>query len=69
MIPQQSGKIKFCVMKFANIFLMGKLNPQNFHLSISIVKKHTFYCVSNKLLYFCKRKELLDKQTYAICRI
>lgn len=28
MIPQQSGK--FCVMKFANIFLMGKLNPQNF---------------------------------------
>ena len=21
MIPQQSGKIKFCVMKFANIFL------------------------------------------------
>ena len=25
MIPQQSGKIKFCVMKFANIFLMGKL--------------------------------------------
>ena len=28
MIPQQSGKIKFCVMKFANIFLMGKLNPQ-----------------------------------------
>lgn len=30
MIPQQSGKIKFCVMKFANIFLMGKLNPQNF---------------------------------------
>lgn len=23
MIPQQSGKIKFCVMKFANIFLMG----------------------------------------------
>lgn len=29
MIPQQSGK-KFCVMKFANIFLMGKLNPQNF---------------------------------------
>lgn len=32
MIPQQSGKIKFCVMKFANIFLMGKLNPQNFFL-------------------------------------
>lgn len=30
MIPQQSGKIKFCVMKFDNIFLMGKLNPQNF---------------------------------------
>lgn len=30
MIPQQSGKIKFCVMKLANIFLMGKLNPQNF---------------------------------------
>ena len=30
MIPQQSGKIKFCVMTFANIFLMGKLNPQNF---------------------------------------
>lgn len=28
MIPQQSVKIKFCVMKFANIFLMGKLNPQ-----------------------------------------
>jgi len=24
MIPQQSGKIKFCVMKFANIFLRGK---------------------------------------------
>ena len=30
MIPQQSGKIKFCVMKFVNIFLMCKLNPQNF---------------------------------------
>lgn len=30
MIQQQSGKIKICVMKFANIFLMGKLNPQNF---------------------------------------
>ena len=30
MIPQQSGKIKFCVMKCANIFLMGKLNLQNF---------------------------------------
>lgn len=30
MILQQSGKIKFCVMQFANIFLMGKLNPQNF---------------------------------------
>jgi len=23
-------KIKFCVMKFAYIFLMDKLNPQNF---------------------------------------
>ena len=44
------------------------VHPQNFHLSISIVKKHTFYCVSNKLLYFCKRKELFDKQTYAHCR-
>ena len=30
MIPQQSGKIKFCVMQFANIFLMGKFNPQTF---------------------------------------
>ena len=30
MIPLQSEKIKFCVMKFANIFLMGKFNPQNF---------------------------------------
>lgn len=30
MIPQQSGKIRFCVMKFVNIFLIGKLNPQNF---------------------------------------
>ena len=29
MFPQQSGILKFCVMKFANIFLMGKLNPQN----------------------------------------
>ena len=23
MIPQQSGKIKFCVMKFANIFILS----------------------------------------------
>lgn len=30
MIPQQSGKIRFYVMKFVNIFLIGKLNPQNF---------------------------------------
>lgn len=30
MIPQQSGKIRFCVMKYVNIFLIGKLNPQNF---------------------------------------
>ena len=30
MIPQQSGKIKFCVTKFVNIFPMSKLNPQNF---------------------------------------
>ena len=29
MIPQQSGKIKFCVMKFANIFLMGKEDACN----------------------------------------
>ena len=36
MIPQQSGKIKFCVMKFANIFLMGKLNPQNFFYTFKI---------------------------------
>ena len=34
-----------------------------FSLSISIVKKYAFLCVSNKLLYFCKRKELFDKQT------
>ena len=37
-------------------------------LSTPIVKKHAFLCVSNKLLYFCKRKELLDKQTYVYCR-
>jgi len=42
-------------------FINRDVHPQNFHLSISIVKKHTFYCVSNKLLYFCKRKELFDK--------
>ena len=41
-------------------FINRDVHPQNFHLSISIVKKHTFYCVSNKLLYFCKRKELFD---------
>ena len=49
-------------------FINRDVHPQNSHLSISIVKKHTFYCVSNKLLYFCKRKELFDKQTYAHCR-
>ena len=37
-------------------------------LPTPIVKKHAFLCVSNKLLYFCKRKELLDKQTYVYCR-
>ncbi len=68
MIPQQSGKIKFCVMKFANIFLMGKLYPQNFFRD-SLVKIYIFLCVSHKLLYFCRQKELFDKQTYAICRI
>ena len=43
-------------------FINRDVHPQNFHLSISIVKKHTFYCVSNKLLYFCKRKELFDSK-------
>ena len=37
-------------------------------LPTPIVKKYAFLCVSNKLLYFCKRKELLDKQTYVYCR-
>ena len=39
MIPQQSGKIKFCVMKFANIFLMGKL-IHRISFRDSLVKKY-----------------------------
>ena len=47
-----------------NILLKALEKP----LPTPIVKKHAFLCVSNKLLYFCKRKELLDKQTYVYCR-
>lgn len=68
MIPQQSGKIKFCVMKFANIFLWVNL-IHRISFRDSLVKKYIFLCVSHKLLYFCRQKELFDKQTYAICRI
>lgn len=68
MIPQQSGKIKFCVMKFANIFLMGKL-IHRISFRDSLVKKYIFLCVSHQLLYLLQTKELFDKQTYAICRI
>ena len=48
---------KFCVMNISG-FINRDVHPQNFHLSISIVKKHTFYCVSNKLLYFFKPEYL-----------
>ena len=59
---------KFCVMNISG-FINRDVHPQNFHLSISIVKKHTFYCVSNKLLYFCKRKELFDSKRMHIAEI
>lgn len=60
MIPQQSGKIKFCVMKFAHIFLMGKL-IHRISFRDSLVKKYIFLCVSHKLLYFMEFKQL-DRQ-------
>jgi len=50
-------------------FINPDVHPQNFHLSISIVKKHTFYCVSNKLLYFCRQKELFDSKRMHIAEI
>ena len=50
-------------------FINRDVHPQNFHLSISIVKKHTFYCVSNKLLYFCKQKSCLTNKYMHIAEI
>lgn len=47
MIPQQSGKIKFCVMKFANIFLMGKL-IHRISFRDSLVKNKVFRLSTRK---------------------
>lgn len=55
MIPQQSGKIKFCVMKFANIFLMGKLNPQNFFRDSLVKNIYFFVCHINYCIFADKR--------------
>ena len=51
---------KFCVMNISG-FINRDVHPQNFHLSISIVNKHTFYCVSNKLLFFVNEKSCLTE--------
>lgn len=55
MIPQQSGKIKFCVMKFANIFLMGKLNPQNSFRDSLVKNIYFFVCHINYCIFQTKR--------------
>ena len=48
-------------------FINRDVHPQNFHLSISIVKKHTFYCVSNKLLYSLQAKRRYFPRSQTLC--
>lgn len=62
------NKKRTCFEKLIEKLFESLLKALEKPLPTPIVKKHAFLCVSNKLLYFCKRKELLDKQTYVYCR-